>query len=36
MIAERKRYLNGDMLTLLSKQEMDKIELFWRIILDLE
>ena len=28
--------IHGDMLTLLSGQEMGKIELFWRIILGLE
>ena len=27
--------INGEMLTTLSEQEMDKIELFWRIVLDL-
>ena len=30
------RRINGDMLTLLSEQEMGKIELFMRIVLDLE
>jgi mRNA interferase MazF len=30
------RRFNGDMLTILSEEEMGKIELFWRIILDLE
>ena len=27
--------INGEILTILSEQEMDKIELFWRIVLDL-
>ena len=30
------RRISGDMLTLLSEQEMGKIELYWRIVLDLE
>jgi mRNA interferase MazF len=28
--------ISGDMLTMLTEQEMGKIELFWRIVLDLE
>jgi len=27
--------INGEILTTLSEQEMDKIELFWRVVLDL-
>ncbi len=30
------RRISGDMLTMLTEQEMGKIELFWRIVLDLE
>jgi mRNA interferase MazF len=30
------RRISGDMLTNLSEQEMGKIELYWRIVLDLE
>ena len=30
------RRINGDMLTLLSEQEMGRIELFFRIVMDLE
>jgi len=32
---ENKR-INGDMLTFLSDQEMGKIQMYWRIVLDLE
>lgn len=30
------RRIGGDMLTVLTEQEMIKIELFWRIVLDLD
>jgi len=30
------RRINGDMLTILTEQEMGKIELYWRIVLDLD
>jgi mRNA-degrading endonuclease toxin of MazEF toxin-antitoxin module len=30
------RRMNGDMLTNLSEQELGKIELYWRIVLDLQ
>jgi mRNA interferase MazF len=30
------RRISGDMLTILSEEEMRKIELYWRIVLDLE
>ncbi len=30
------RRISGDMLSILTRQEMDKIELYWRIVLDLE
>ncbi len=30
------RRISGDMLTILTEPEMGKIELFWRIVLDLE
>lgn len=30
------RRISGDMLTFLTEQEMGKIELFWRIVLDMD
>ena len=30
------RCISGDMLTILTNEEMGKIELYWRIVLDLE
>jgi mRNA interferase MazF len=30
------RRISGDMLTILTNEEMGKIELYWRIVLDLE
>ena len=30
------RRISGDMLSILTRQEMDKIELYWRVVLDLE